>query len=683
MKHLTTISAILFFFLMVGSVWANDPLKTPWPIAFSYGQKPADLKTFKSVFDYKIEKGIVNWTQSANVYRFTQTLTAPDGKLQIVIKGKIFEKVKGTPDSIEFTVNLKNLSSKESTEIISDFRSLAFSTVDRLTSETQKAVTIRTLLGSHCGPDDFNPVITKLAAGQEKIFSTPSGRSSNEVFPFIELELNETTGVLFAVGWTGSWSARFRHAGEKILFDFGMDKTNFKLFPGESIIQPSMTIFIRKGQTRREFQTGVHRYMIENKVPRDSKGNVIPPIIAMASGGGNKTPEMMLDILQYSIDNKMPFDTYWIDAGWYGAPHKDELYSNCGPNWYKYVGDWRVNTTTHPTGTLLPIANAVHKAGMKLLLWFEPERIQDNAPILKDHQDFRHSILLDLGNPKALRWIQDTVYGIIEKHNINVYREDFNLDPGPVWERIDKANPDRVGIAEAKHIAGLYQFLDQMKKRFPDILQENCASGGRRIDIEMISRAHSYCRSDYFIGQKPEDKAFILGQNATLNTMAYLPFQGCEFNCVPVGDDYAAFSIISSGVVITPSDFNGGILKRKIADSETKWFKKVFETAKKMREFYMGDFYPLVEETAAVNNCWCAWQCARPDQSAGFAVAFRRAKSSDPSKTFALSGIDPAANYRLEIYNGETKNVKGSELANWTVKQDPRSVTLVFYEKVK
>ena len=683
MKHLTTLAAVLLFCLTCGTAWAFNPLSEPVAISFSYDQQPVDLKTFKITYDHKTVQKAVWRTRPLNVAYFTQTMTASDGKLQIVLQGKLPEKTSGIPGMMEYSVTLKNLSSTEPTGIISNFRSLAFSTTDKLPEQAKKAVTLRTLLGSHCGPDDFNPVVEKLAAGQEKTFATPSGRSSNEFFPFIELNFDELTGYFFAIGWTGSWNAHFRHSGDKVYFDFGMDKTNFKLLPGETIIQPSMTVFIRNGQSRRDFQTAVHRYMLENKVPRDSKGKIIPPILALASGGGNKTPKMMLDILQYSLDNKLPFDTYWVDAGWYGAPHQDELYSNCGPNWYKYVGDWRINTTTHPTGTLLPIADAVHKAGMKFLLWFEPERIQDNAPILKDHPDYRHRNLLDFGNPEALNWIQNTVYGIIEKHKIDVYREDFNLDPGPVWEGIDKANPDRVGIAEAKHIAGLYQFLDQMKKRFPDILQENCASGGRRIDIEMISRAHSYCRSDYFIGQKPEDKAFILGQNTTLNTSAYLPFQGCEFNCVPVGDDYGAFSIISSGTVITPSDFNGGILKRKITDDETRWFKKVFDTALRMREFYMGDFYPLVEETSAVNDCWCAWQCARLDQSAGFAIAFRRAKSPEETRTLTLAGIDPDANYRIDIYNGESKTVKGSELAAWTVRQNPRSCTLMFYEKVK
>jgi alpha-galactosidase len=124
--------------------------------------------------------------------------------------------------------------------------------------------------------------------------------------------------------------------------EIGMERTNFRLLPGETIRQPSVLVLVRKNQTRREFKTLVHRFMLDNKVPRDSRGQIIPPILAVASGGGNKTPQMMADILQYCVNHRMPFDTYWVDAGWYGAPHEDELFSNCGPNWAKYVGDWRV-----------------------------------------------------------------------------------------------------------------------------------------------------------------------------------------------------------------------------------------------------------------------------------------------------------------------------------------------------
>ena len=298
---------------------------------------------------------------------------------------------------------------------------------------------------------------------------------------------------------------------------------------------------------------------------------------------------------------------------------------------------------------------------------------------MQTHPEFRHGQLVDFGNPEALQWIQDTIYEIIAKHGIDVYRQDFNMDPGPVWRQMDAA--DRVGIAEAKHIAGMYKFLDDMRARFPDILQENCASGGRRMDLEMISRAHTYCRSDYYIGRKPKDTAFILGQNATLNLMPYLPFQGCEFNCVPIGDDYAAFSIISSGTVITPSDFDGGILRRKITAEETAWFKKVFDVAARMRPFYMGDFHPLTDETGAGDDVWCAWQCDRPDLKSGFAIFFRRGAATEESRTFKLGGIEPNAEYELDAYGGSKKTVKSSELKDWTVTLKPRSFQLVFYQK--
>jgi alpha-galactosidase len=666
-KRFMTILALLAASLLAARAQAQACHGNPcWP-AFNYDGKPS--QTDRS---YSTAIAAGSQTETAQYTAESKLITAADGKLRIRLDCK---RYKSFPAE-EYSVQLTNLSKTEPTGIINHFRSLNRS-LDNPGSA--KAATLNVLRGSTCKATDFVPESFTMEAGKEQVLATTCGRSSNDYVPFIELNLNDKNGYLFAVGWTGSWKARFANTGKALDVEIGMERTNFRLLPGETIRQPSVTVFVRKNQTRRQFKTLLHRFMIDAKVPRDSKGNVIPPILAVAAGGGNKTPQMMADVLRYCVDNKMPFDTYWVDAGWYGEPHEDELYSNCGPNWWKYVGDWRVNTTTHPTGDLLPIADAVHKAGLKFLLWFEPERMTDSAPILKAHPEYRHGQLVDFGNPAALQWIQDTVYGIIAKHKIDVYRQDFNMDPGPVWRGMDAA--DRVGIAEAKHITGMYKFLDDMRGRFPDILQENCASGGRRIDIEMISRAHVYCRSDYYIGRKPNDTAFILGQNATLNLMPYLPFQGCEFNCVPVGDDYAALSIISSGTVITPSDFDGGILRRKMSDDETAWFKRVFDVAIRMRPFYMGDFYPLTDETGAGNDVWCAWQCDRPDLKAGFAIVFRRGAAAEKSRAFKLGGIDPAATYELEFYGGSKKDVKGGELENWTVNLEPRSFQLIFYRK--
>ena len=216
----------------------------------------------------------------------------------------------------EYSVQLTNLSKTEPTGIISDFRSLHLS-VDNV--ESADAVSLKVLRGSTCAATDFVPESLHIESGNEQVLTTTCGRSSNDYIPFLELSLNDTNGYLFAIGWTGSWKARFANTGQAVDVEIGMERTNFRLLPGETIRQPSMTVFVRTDQTRREFKTLVHRFMLDNKVPRDSHGKVIPPILAVASGGGNKTPQMMADVLQYCVDNQMPFDTYWVDAGWYGT----------------------------------------------------------------------------------------------------------------------------------------------------------------------------------------------------------------------------------------------------------------------------------------------------------------------------------------------------------------------------
>ncbi|MDO4570729.1 MAG: alpha-galactosidase [Planctomycetia bacterium] len=661
--RLVRFASLVCFWSVVGLCSSISACEESLDISFVYEGQKADLSEFETQ---------ICETPTSVADLWTKTYTAPDKKLRVEVHGK---RYKGFP-VVEYSVRLRNLSTTEPTGVVSDFRSLD---VD---FSTQGEVELRSLLGSHCGADDFAPVRETLASGGTRVFATPSGRSSNECMPFLELNRSEKNGILFAIAWTGGWRADFTNLNDRTNVKIGMNRTHFRLLPSESVIQPGIVVFERKDSSRREFQTLIHRFMLEHKVPRDQGGDIIPPILAVASGGGNKTPEMMLSVLDYVRKNDLPFDTYWVDAGWYGAPHEDELYSNCGPNWYRYAGDWRVNTTTHPSGTLLPISNAVHDAGMKFLLWFEPERVQE-APIRAEQPKFCNENLLNYGDPDALRWIQNVVYGMIEKHQIDVYRQDFNMDPARIWAKMDSSTPDRVGIAEAKHIEGVYRFLDEMRERFPNILLENCASGGRRIDIAMIQRAHSYCRSDYYIGQKPNDTAFILGQNATRNTIAFLPFQGCEFNCVPVGDDYAALSIISSGVVITPSDFEGGVLRREFRDEETHWFKRTFDLAARMKPYWSGNFYALTEEeTPPTDDVWCGWQFDDPRKNSGFALVFRRRDAPDETRIFSLGNIAPDAQYEVEFPTGTKKRLSGKELQSWRVTLPPRAFELIFYTKI-
>ena len=631
-------------------------------VSLQYGGQDVELQSTSS-----------GYADGSTVWSFV----TPDEKLFVSVR---VEK-QGDYPAWRMTSRVSNLSPTES-ELVTNLR--VFSSQFEL-PDAESSVTINSLRGSECVPQDYEPIETVLNAGDEKVFEVRSGRSSSEFSPYFEANVDERNGWFFAIGWTGNWRASFKNADGKLGVELGVARCGFKLRPGESLLQPSILFFERDDMTRREFKTLVHRYMRDFNSPRKADGSICEPIVALTAGGGNKTPKMMLDVLNYGLKNELPFDVYWVDAGWYGAPHEAEPYSNCGEHWYRYVGDWVVNTTTHPTGDLLPIADAIHAAGKRFLLWFEPERVHPETPLAKQNPFDKQHGMCYYGNPRSLAYMEKTIFDIIEKHHVDVYRQDFNMEPTGAWAAIENdEGPDRVGVAEAKHIEGMYQFLDDMRAKFPWIEQENCAGGGRRVDFEMVKRAHSYCRSDSYIGQKEGDTCFNLGQDMTLNLTPYLPFQGGETNCVPNFDDYGFMSVASSGTVFTPTDLDGGIVKRDFTAEETAWFKKMLGWAYRLKKYYMGDFYQLTDETRAVDDCWCAWSCHRPDENDGFVIAFRRAKCDEATQTFELPAINPSEMYKVEYFDGTIRTMEGSKLANLEVTLDsPRSFFLAVYKKIE
>ncbi|MBN1853132.1 MAG: hypothetical protein JW829_10430, partial [Pirellulales bacterium] len=224
-------------------VQAQTPrLNTCWP-DFDYDGKPAQA-------DDSFSRTIVAGSQreTAHYTAESKTMTATDGKLQIRLDGKNFKDYTAG----EYSVELTNLSKTEPTGIVGDFRSLKLSVHK---PDSAGAITVNVLRGSTCAATDFVPETFTIEAGKEHVLATTCGRSSNDSIPFLELNLDDKNGYLFAVGWTGTWKARFANIGKTVDVEIGVERTHFQLAPAETIRQPSITVFVRKDQTRREFKT--------------------------------------------------------------------------------------------------------------------------------------------------------------------------------------------------------------------------------------------------------------------------------------------------------------------------------------------------------------------------------------------------------------------------------------------
>jgi alpha-galactosidase len=246
-------------------------------------------------------------------------------------------------------------------------------------------------------------------------------------------------------------------------------------------------------------------------------------------------------------DLKTGYDTFWIDAGWYGPDRNVSETEYMASDWATTVGDWRVNQVPHPGG-FKPFADAVHRNGMKFLLWVEIERVMRNTPVAKAHPEwmFQHPgndrLLLNLGNPDARQWAIETIDRLVREEGVDCYRQDFNFDVRLYWDAHDAE--DRRGISEARHIEGLYRCWDAIRELHPHVLIDNCASGGRRIDLEAISRSICLWRND--ILGRPWFDASDLCQTQIAYLSQWVPLHAGGVTLLD-GDDYAFLSCVSSG----------------------------------------------------------------------------------------------------------------------------------------
>jgi len=88
----------------------------------------------------------------------------------------------------------------------------------------------------------------------------------------------------------------------------------------------------------------------------------------------------------------------------------------------------------------------------------------------------------------------DLLSNRIREFGMDVYRNDFNIDPLDFWRSADA--PDRQGITEIRYVEGHYALWDELRARHPGLWIDNCASGGRRIDLETLMRSVPLWRSD-------------------------------------------------------------------------------------------------------------------------------------------------------------------------------------------
>ena len=174
-----------------------------------------------------------------------------------------------------------------------------------------------------------------------------------------------------------------------------------------------------------------------------------------------------------------------MDDGWFGHRENDD----------SSLGDWIVNEEKLPGG-LKYLVDEVNKLGMKFGIWFEPEMISPDSKLYEEHPDWalhlkgrspsraRDQLVLDLSRPEVVDYIYDSISNILRSANIEYVKWDMNRALADIGS--DALAPDQQGELSHRYMLAVYELQERLITEFPDLLLENCSSGGARFDPGML-----------------------------------------------------------------------------------------------------------------------------------------------------------------------------------------------------
>ncbi|MBQ7604100.1 MAG: alpha-galactosidase [Clostridia bacterium] len=258
----------------------------------------------------------------------------------------------------------------------------------------------------------------------------------------------------------------------------------YVLRPGETLTSPSLHIGMIHGDADAAINA-MHAHTRKSVLclPEANREGCV-----ICSGIGPEN-ELSVENIKGAIDQmaEAGAEAFFIDAGWYVSPSDGSVLEL----WWQKAGDWNYSTERYQNG-LAEISEYAKSKGLKFGLWMEPERIGAGTALYEKHRDWftvhydgeQSDGYLDLTKKEVVNWCESEISRVITDYHLDLFRLDYNVDTSEYFH----VNCD-TGIRECmaiRQVEGFYRLYGRLKKRFPDVVFENCAGGGGRCDLGML-----------------------------------------------------------------------------------------------------------------------------------------------------------------------------------------------------
>lgn len=346
--------------------------------------------------------------------------------------------------------------------------------------------------------DEYN--LVKQPLNQSAVLlESRAGVSNATAFPYFAVDKNATedSGEVWfgSLQYSGNWqikAGRDRNANPQILGGISDFNTTYSLGGGEEFTTPVFTGgYVNKGfgESKRQF----HDYI--RKTSKSVWTNRVMPVLynAWATFEFNLDEKMLM--AQAERASKIGVEMFLIDDGWFKNRNDDKT----------GLGDWEVDKQKFPNG-LTSVINRVNELGMIFGLWVEPEMVSEESDLYKNHPDWilkyptrqpvkrRHQYVLNMGREDVYEYTVNWLDKLLGENNIGYLKWDMNRFLSEVNWNFETDGPDEE--VYIKYVKNLYRIFDHISEKFPEVLIENCASGGLRADLGMAKWCARINRSD-------------------------------------------------------------------------------------------------------------------------------------------------------------------------------------------
>jgi alpha-galactosidase len=480
--------------------------------------------------------------------------------------------------------------------------------------------------------------------------------------------------------YSGNWQLTFDKSFDgyvQVVGGINFWDTSWTLKPGTTLETPKITVGYTKNGAEGAAQS-LTSYVRKEILPANFRNELRPVLYnSWEAVYYSVNEKQQLELVKNAKD--IGVELFVIDDGWFKG--RTDGRSQSG------LGNWEIDRNKFPNG-LTPVIKEVHNLGMKFGLWVEPENVNPNSDVYLAHPDWVFQVqnrtgnqfrkILNLANEGAYKHLLETFTKLLSENEIDFIKWDQNnylSEPG--WPNAPKEIQREARI---RHIENVYRLVTELRKKFPKVSFESCASGGGRVDLGMLSRMDQAWLSD---NTDPLDRLYIqYGYLGALpaNTMVSWITSTARHEPMPLA---YRFDVAMAGVL------GVGANMAKWTEAEKAIAKKKIEEYKIIRPLVQqGELHRLI---SPYDGNKCALQYNAPDNNTATVMCYNlgeylpnsqfESRSSTALKFKGLNGNQLYQVQKLDELDKPGTTYKGDFLMNigiaWPVKGANKSQVLL------